>query len=311
MPKMRLFGRITSNLGYKFAALALATLVWYIVQGEEVLEVNGKLDVKVEVASGFAVRDGNVVSRDVTLRGPRALVGPMQGKQLQAIIRIPAGKSGSLRYRLDKEFIPRWDNRVRLTIHDPYVTLAIEERLIKKLPVRAMLLGEVDQQLMLEEVKANPAEIEVSGAKSDVQRLTEIGTEPIDISGLKESKSVVSGIARATLPEVELSARDVAVSLKLGPKKISKDLQVVPIEITDTDKVGAARPASVSVTVSAPQEQIERISQKDIHAIVSAKDLTPGRYELSVIVKTPEGVSIKEISPKTVSIEIYNHRKLK
>ena len=311
MTKPRFFKRLISNLGYKFTALALATLVWYIVQGEEVLEVNAKLDVRVDVSSGYAVRDAGAISRDVTLRGPRVLVGTLQGKDLQAVIRIPSGKSGNLRYRLDKEFIPGWDNRVRLTIHDPYVNVAVEERLTKKIPIKPVILGEVAAPLMLDEAKPTPSEIEITGARSEVSHVTELLTEPIDVSGLKDTKSVASSVARTNLPDVELGTREVAVVLKVGPKKESKTLSIIPVEIIETDKVGSARPAGVTVVVSAPDEIIKHVSHKDIRVTVNAKDLAPGRYNLGVLATSPEGVIIQDISPKTVAVEIYNQKKLK
>jgi YbbR domain-containing protein len=311
MPKTRILGRLFSNMGYKFAALGLATLVWYIVQGEEILEVNAKIDVKVEVAFGYAVRDMNIVSRDVTLRGPRALVGTMQGKPILAIIRVPPDKTGNLRYRLDKEFIPRWDNRIKITIHDPYINIVVEEKMTKRLPVRPMLLGEVDPLLMVEESKATPDEIEVSGAKSDIQKLTEIGTEPIDISGLKETKSFASSIARANLPDINFGVKDISVLVQLGPKKLSKDFQVVPIEIINSDKVSSAKPASVAITVSAPQDQVEKVSAKVLRAFVDVAGKGPGRYEAPVTATAPDGVTIQLITPKVVTVEIYNQRKLK
>ena len=311
MAKPRLLKRLVSNFGYKLTALVLATLVWYIVQGEEVLEVNAKLDVRVDVASGFAVRDAGVMSRDITLRGPRVLVGTLQGKNLQAIIRVPSGKSGNLRYRLDKEFIPGWDNRVRLTIHDPYVNVAVEERLTKKIPVRPVVVGDVAPPLMIDEAKPSPAEIEITGAKSEVSHVTELLTDPIDVNGLKDSKSVTSTLAHTNLPDVELSAREVTVALRVGPKKESKTLSVVPVAIIDTDKVGSVRPAGVTVIVSAPDDVIKHISHKDIHVTVTAKDLAPGRYNLGVLATSPEGVIIQDISPKTVAVEIYNQKKLK
>ena len=311
MTKPRMLTRLFSNLGYKFTALALATLVWYIVQGEEVLEVNAKLDVRVTVTSGYAVRDPSLISRDITLRGPRVLVGALQGKDLQAIIRVPSGKSGNLRFRLDKEFIPGWDNRVRLTIHDPYVNIAVEERLIKKIPVRPIVVGDVASPFMIDEAKASPTEIEISGAKSEVAHVTELLTDPIDVNGLKDSKSVSAAIARTNLPDVELSVREVTVILKIGPKKQSKTLSVVPVEIIDTDKVGSVRPAGVTVIISAADDLIKHLSHKDVHVTVSAKDLAPGRYNLGVLATSPEGVIIQDISPKTVAVEIYNQKKLK
>jgi len=311
MPRIRVVNTLFGNIGYKITALLLAAMIWYIVQGEEILEVNAKLDVKVDVGSAFALRDAGSISRDVTLRGPRVLVGTLAGKALQAVIRIPSGKVGSLRYRLDKEFIPGWDNRVRITIHDPYITLMVEERSTKKLPVKAVVLGEVADGLMVDEAVATPSEIEISGPKTDVARVSELTTDPVDINGLKESKTVVTGISKAALPDVQLSTNEVNIAITLGPKKILKNLPVVPVEISGSDKVGSVRPAGISVTIAVPEHQIHKINHKDVRVSVNAKDLAPGRYDLAVLVSTPEGVLVKEIAPKVVSVEIYNQRKPK
>jgi YbbR domain-containing protein len=236
MPRATLAKKIFRNFGYKLTALGLATLVWYVVQGEEVLEVSAKLDVKIETPSTLALKDSAVVARDITLRGPRVLVGNMAGKNYLAIIRVPAGKSGNMRYRLDKEFIPRWDNRVRITIHDPYITFTVEERLTKMVAVKPTIIGDAEPPLALDEAIASPPEVEVSGAKSDVARMSELPTEPIDISHLKESKIVSTAISRASLPDVNVLQPNVRVSLRIGPKKSLKTISVVPIEITDADR---------------------------------------------------------------------------
>lgn len=301
--------RFIGNLGYKLTALLLATLVWYIVQGEEILEVNAKLDVKIEVSSAFSLRDSGAISRDITLRGPRVLVGAMSGKAITAIIRVPSGKVGSLRYRLDKEFIPNWDNRVRITIHDPYVTLQVEERLTKKIQLKPIILGEVTSGSMIDEVVATPNEIEVSGPKSEVNRITELTTDPIDVSGLSESKSIIAAISKAALPDLQLSSQEVNVAIKLGPKKLTKTLSVIPVEIIGSEKAGTAKPAGVTVVVAVPDALYNKLNQKDIRASVNGKDLGPGRYELGVLVSAPEGVVVQQISPKNVTVEIYNQRK--
>lgn len=301
--------RFIGNLGYKLTALLLATLVWYIVQGEEILEVNAKLDVKIEVSSAFSLRDSGAISRDITLRGPRVLVGAMSGKAITAIIRVPSGKVGSLRYRLDKEFIPNWDNRVRITIHDPYVTLQVEERLTKKIQLKPIILGEVSSGSMIDEAVATPNEIEVSGPKSEVNRITELTTDPIDVSGLSESKSIIATISKTALPDVQISSQEVNVAIKLGPKKLAKTLSVIPVEIIGSEKAGTAKPAGVTVVVAVPDALYNKLNQKDIRASVNGKDLGPGRYELGVLVSAPEGVVVQQISPKNVTVEIYNQRK--
>jgi hypothetical protein len=67
----------------------------------------------------------------------------------------------------------------------------------------------------------------------------------------------------------------------------------------------------VSVTISAPQDLIDKVTSKVLRAHVNAGGLGPGRYELPVTASAPEGVSIQMIGPKTVGVEIYNQKKLK
>ena len=309
MSKPQVLKRTLSNLGYKLTALALALLIWYVVQSEEILEVNAKLDVVVEVSEDFAVRDNEIITRDITLRGPRLLVGAQQGKSLTAIIRVPKTKYGSLRYRLDKEFIPSFDARVRLTIHDPYVMFVVEEKLKKSLIVKPLILGEIKGDLTLEDVATEPSLIEVSGAHSEVSKLTQLTTDPIDVSALTSSTVVTLGISRANLPAITLKTREVKVSLTVGPKKSIRTVSFVPLVVEDTDKSSSVRPMSISLLIRAPDAMLAKLSADDFHALVTAKDLMPGRYELEIKAKGPQGVIIQEINPRTASVVIFNHKK--
>ena len=307
--KTNVITRIFSNLGYKLTALALSLLIWYVVQGEEILEVNAKLDVHVEVSGSSAVRDYEVISRDITLRGPRLLVGTFRGKSMDAIIRVPASKIGSLRYRLDKEFIPNFDSRIRLTIHDPYVAFVVEEKLTKSLLVKPTILGEVTGDIVLDEAVSVPASIEVSGARSEVSKLTHLLTDPIDVSTLTSTKVVTLGIAKANLPAVTLSDYEVKVSLVVGPKKSIKTVSFIPLLVEGSVYSSSVRPLSISAMIRAADGIIDQLGTKDIHAFINAKDLVPGHYDLPIRTKGPDGVVIQEVNPKTASVEIFNHKK--
>jgi YbbR-like protein len=301
--------RVFSNLGYKLTALALSLLVWYVVQSEEILEVNAKLDVNIEVTGSSAVRDYEVISRDITLRGPRLLVGAYQGKSMPAIIRVPATKIGTLRYRLDKEFIPNFDSRIRLTIHDPYVSFVVEEKLTKSLLVKPTILGEVTGDVILDDVIPVPASIEVSGARSEVSKLTYLSTDPLDVSSLTSTKVVTLGIAKANLPTVTLSDYEVKVTLVVGPKKSIKTVSFIPVTVEGSVYSSSVRPLSISAMIRAPDGMIDQLGTKDFHAFIEAKDLVPGHYDLPLRTKGPDGVIIQEINPKTASVEIFNHKK--
>src|SRR3954469_4710398 len=136
MKSNRLFSGVFRNIQYKLSAVILACLFWYIVQGEEILEINRRIVVNIRVPDGYMIKGTETRIKDATLRGSRVLLGDFPDKPLAAMLRIPEGKTGQLRYRIDKEYIKNWDNRIKLTVHDPYISVFVDEQMSKKVPVR-------------------------------------------------------------------------------------------------------------------------------------------------------------------------------
>lgn len=310
MRRRSLLNRLLSNVLYKFLALAIACVVWYVVQGEEILEINRRLDVTVEVPQGLAVREERNFSRDVTLRGPRVALSDFSSKPIQAVIRVPSGKKGNLRYRLDKEYIPQWDNRIKITVHDPIVTLFVDERSSRSVPVKVVLQGLPKAGMTIQDAKAEPAEVTITGLKSEIQKQYTISTEAVDINGINEAKAFPVPIAKSGLPDFDFSTQQVVVHVTLSQGKVNKTFDTVPIEITGSEQLSNARPRHVSVTIQGGAETMSRLSSKDVQAVIDAKDLGPGRYEKEVTVKLPQGTVAVGIAPKSAVIEIYNQRKL-
>lgn len=310
MSRRSIFSRLFSNFMYKLLALAIACVVWYVVQGEEILEINRRLDVTIEVPPGLALREERNFSRDVTVRGPRVALSDFSSKPIQAIIRIPPGKKGNLRYRIDKEYIPQWDNRIKITVHDPIVNLFVDDRASRSIPVKVVLQGIPKAGVTIQDTKTEPSEITITGLKSEIQKQTNISTEAIDISGLTEAKSFPVPIVKSSFGDFDYSVRQVVVHVSLGQGHTNKTFDAVPIEVTGSERLSNARPRHVSVTIQGTSEAMTRLSSKDVQAVVDAKDLGPGRYEREVTVKLPQGATAVGITPKSAVIEIYNQRKL-
>lgn len=310
MKRRPLINRLFSNFIYKLLALAISCVVWYVVQGEEILEINRRLDVTIEVPQGLALREERNFSRDVTLRGPRVALLDFSNKPIQAVIRIPAGKKGNIRYRIDKEYIPQWDNRIKITVHDPIVNLFVDDRASRSVPVKVALQGVPRPGVTIQEAKAEPSEITITGLKTEIQKQNFLSTEVIDINGLSEPKAFPVPIAKSGLADFDYSAQQVVVHVTTGQGRTNKTFDVVPIEIVGSERLSNARPRHVSITIQGTAEAMERLSSKDVQAVIDAKDLGPGRYERDVTVKLPEGAMAVGIAPKSAVIEIYNQRKL-
>ena len=93
------FAWIFRNFQYKIAALILAFLFWYIVQGEEILEINRRIAVNIKVPDGYIIKGPEVRFKDATLRGSRVLLADFSTRPLEATIKVQDGKTGQVRYR--------------------------------------------------------------------------------------------------------------------------------------------------------------------------------------------------------------------
>jgi YbbR domain-containing protein len=311
--KNRVRGWLFDNLPYKLTAVFISCALWYIVQGDEILEVNKRIAVTIVVPDGYTMKGPTLRYKDATLRGPRALLGQyMEAKKpLEASIKIPPGKSGQLRYRVDRENLNSFDSRIKLTIHDPYIVASVDEISSRKVPVREIIQGAPGAGYMVEKVVIEPSEIGISGQKADLARITQVSTEQVNIAGLKQPKVFEVNLVKAGLGEVQLSVNRVQVKVAIGEQKVNKRFTAIPVEAVGSDYLTNVRPQFATIILQATPGVLSFIKKTDLRAFVDVRDLTPGRYDRELQVKIPAETVMIETVPKRTSVEIYNQRRLR
>ena len=307
----KLSNAIFRNFQYKLSAVILACLFWYIVQGEEILEINRKIVVNFKVPAGFMVKGPETRIKDATLRGSRVLLGDFSNKPLDATINVPEGRTGPLRFRIDKEYIANWDNRIKLAVHDPYITVLVDEKMSKKVPVREFLKGVPADGYIIEKSIIKPNTVTITGLKRDVSRIEEILTEPIDVDNLSASKSFEAHLVSRDIPASGLSVAKVSVNLMVGEKKINKRFGAVPVDIVGSDYLTAVKPRFVSIVIQGTPGVLSFVKRSDLEAFIEARDLQPGKkYTRPVQVKIPPDTVLIETFPQTAAVEVYNQKRL-
>lgn len=299
------------NLWYKLSAIMLACLFWYIVQGEEILEINRRIVVNIKVPEGYLVKGTETRIKDATLRGSRVLLGEFSTKPLEATIHIKDGKVGQLRYRIDKEYIRNWDNRIKLTVHDPYISVFVDEKVTRAVPVKEFLKGVPADGYIIEKVSIKPNSVQVTGPKTDLAKIAEVLTEPLAVEGLSASKAFDARLVLADLPKSALSQETVQVNLSLGEKKINKRFVAVPIEVVGSEFLTAIKPRFVSIVVQGTPGVLNQVRRTDLEAFVDARDLEAGKtHNRTIQVKIPANTVLIETLPQTAALEIYNQKRL-
>jgi len=303
--------RLTHNFQYKISALFLATMLWYLVQGEEILDINRRLIVNIEVPDDLMIKGAADRIKDVTLRGPRAVLGDFPGKAIEATLTVPKGKTGQLRYRINKDFIPGWDNRIKMTVHDPVLVVFVDEKLSKTVPVKEYTKGVPADGYIIEKVTIKPDRVAITGLKSEVARINEVLTEPIDVQGIQQSKSFEVSLVPNGFTKDGINVDKVTVSLLIGEKKINKRLQSIPVEVVGSEYLSTVTPRYVSIVIQGTPGVLSFVKRSDLEAFIEGRELEPGKKSThKVQVKIPPDTVLIETVPETATVEIYNQKRL-
>ncbi|MBI2603259.1 MAG: hypothetical protein HYW48_09405 [Deltaproteobacteria bacterium] len=296
------------NLGYKIIAVLLAIAFWYIVQSEQVMEINRKIEVELIPPEGLVVKGERIVYKDATLRGTRSLLNEISMDPIVARIKLFSNKPQTMRVRVDKQYIKGWDERIQLTVHDAYINSTLDKEGEKELPVKENLMGLPLDGFIIEKTIVHPEKITVRGPVSELLNMESVVTEPIEINQLSESKSFEVQIM--TVSEMlQTSHKKVRVSLIIGEKKINRTFANVPVEVEDSEYQTKIKPSTVSIVLQGTPTVLSQVSNYDLRAFLNLKDQGPGVYQQKIMTQIPSDTVLIETSPEHAIIEIYKRKR--
>ena len=283
-------------------------IFWYIVQSEQVLEISRKVRVQLIAPEGFVVKGSNILYKDATLRGPRSLLSHFPSEPINSQIRIFTDRPQNIRTRVDREHIRAWNDRIKITIYDPYLSVYIDKKSDKEIQIKQNFLGSPKDGYAIEQVLFEPEKVTISGAASDIQRIESISTEPIDINGLASTKTFDTPFLLADL-SLKVLPKKVRVTVKVGEKKVSRLFSNIPIQIEGGNAYFKIKPSQISVNIQGSPSRISAMQETEIRAFLDIKDLSPGTYIKKVQLTVPNDVPLIGTQPETISIEIHGRKK--
>ncbi len=298
---------IFHNLGYKLLSILLAVIVWAIIQGEQVQEVSAEIQVNIHVAPGYGVRGELQRIKSATIRGPQAWLLEVP-KKLEADVYLAAGRVGRYPIRLSKDSVKNLNERLELVIHEPYLDLFVDRLLERQVPIKESLHGTPADGFVIEKVTIDPNVTLVKGIRTDALKLRYVFTEPIDVSDLKESRTVAAKLASPGLGADALAVEKVQVQLTIGESKINKRFGMIPLEVVGEGHPAFVKPQFVSILVQCVPGVLSTLKASDFKAYVEAKGLSPGRYERDIKIKLPPDVELVETFPERGTLTIDKAR---
>jgi YbbR domain-containing protein len=296
-------GTLKRNRLLKLLALLLALSLWFAVSGEErtetslnmtleMVNLNQNLMVTSEVPPGIQVR----------VVGPRSIINNLVQSRLTTTLDLSGYKSGRHTFSLGPNSfsLPRGVQVIRIQPNP--ISLNLVATMTRTLPIKPVLENSPAVGYELVSATTRPAQITVKGPAPELAELKFISTLPIDLSFLKETTVIATDLDFKNLHLALKDPAPILADIQVGPKSQTRTFPGVPV-ITDP-RTAKVSPTQVTLTLKGPWPQLQDLKAEDLKARVDTRNLSPGRHRLSVSVELPQGVSLLQSRPTTVTVTI-------
>jgi YbbR domain-containing protein len=175
---------VLRDLHYKALALVAAFLLWGVSHSTSPVERGFDVPVVPKNAPpDLVVTDGSSDAVNVRVRGTRAALRRLSVAELEYPVDLSGARAGSTQFEVDPGALPLPRGAQIVSRSPASLDFTLERRSTRSVKVRPDLDGEPAAGFLLGEVVVEPPRVRISGARSEVLRLSEVLTETIDVTG--------------------------------------------------------------------------------------------------------------------------------
>jgi YbbR domain-containing protein len=169
-------------------AIAISMVLWVIAHGERDSEQNFDISVALHgLPDDMVVTEQSNTEINIRVQGSRASLRNVTSTSMEYPVNLEGVKAGPAVYDVEASHIeaPRG---IKVVSRSPArIELAIEPRGRKNVRIRPDVEGDPADGFVAGDVVVDPERVWLTGARSDVLRLSEVVTETVELTGLAES----------------------------------------------------------------------------------------------------------------------------
>lgn len=301
---------IFNNWALKLVSLMLAIGFWFYVVGEESVEITKTIPLEIISAKEkLSIVKSSTSFLEVTFQSPRHMFSALSSSNIMARHKIQGTeKPGEYSFTVQPSDFSLPAPEIRITkIFPPYVTVTLDELIVKKLPIKVELVGEPAFGYRIDEeaIELDPNAVLVEGPQALLEKMDLIKTEPIQLVGRVRSfrrtihvqpglevKIVGDGITEVQIPIIaEVSEKELAA------------VPVKPLGSSPRDYWIELKPEEIPLVLKGPKAILEQVEPKDLLAYVEVEGLKEGTYQIPVKFILPRDIILKQ-NPPAISVEV-------
>jgi YbbR domain-containing protein len=304
----RIFGswKWPKNWVIKLVSLILSTSLWFLVAGEEKVDMTVQVPVEViNLPQNLEVANQVKTELAVTVTGPQTLIRSLDVTRTIDLSNAVAGPV-VIENNIDSINMP-WGVRV-LRIKPAELILKLDKLVNKKLPIQAITKGEIPKGYTLSSVMLEPASITINGSEALLQQLEGLRTKPLDINGLTQSAMTHTSLDIPAEIAAIIGQPAVTASIIIEEKMLHKAVADIPIVIAKKNSPKGLQLSTSNIKAHAIIPYSVAQSTKKLSSLfsvsVNTEGLQPGTHKLKVQVEASQGIRVLEIQPEFITATV-------
>ena len=292
------------NMGLKFMALALGTLLWFTVSGQQAeRQVPDVAVVYLNKPSGFEITDqANYV--DIQVRGLDSQLRTIQARDFEARVDLTDARLGvqQITLRTDQVHGPPGVEIKQVQPGSVMVLLVVSGAV--NLPVQPNVDGSPRTGFVVSETTVVPASVTVLGPARRISAANNATTDRVSIGGASATvtQGVAVGVADAALRLREPVKATVTVKIEPAGERVFAAARVSVRNLANRLKAHV-EPAVVSIVFRGAQSVLARLNPEVAAPYVDVTGLGPGRHEVPIFLD-PVGTLTAAARPASVTVII-------
>jgi YbbR domain-containing protein len=296
---------ILTNWPVKIISLLVAIIIFIIYRIDTEQQFSIPLDKK--LPPGFAIANDYPKRVDVILRGIKYRT-PLDESNFYAFFDASNIKTeGQVQVGITVKLLPE-DLKLgtfEFEYSPTQITVQLEQEIEKKVRVTPNFVGSPPNGYKYE-YKIDPKTVTIRGPRSHVEKITEVTTEKIDLTGrISEMKSFVKINTRNSFVR-PLENKEILLQISISQEQITKTFPNIPIVLTNTPfalQVMSAIPRGF-VELKGNQIDIDTLDSNQIRLVVNCLEATePGEYVFVPEPDVPQKMTVVNYGPQTIIIK--------
>jgi YbbR domain-containing protein len=297
------------NISLKILSFFFAVSLWLFVNLKATAESTLHIPVLWENLPDF-LEITNEVNDSVRVRvaGPRRILSNLEPRRFPVTLDLSDAKMGLSNYQINEKMIHLPPGLTATLLPPDTIQFKFELIVTKEVEVRVRLAGTPVEGFAVEGVEVVPNRVEIVGAQSEVQGISHIDTEAIELTDRRvsfETKAKIELEQPHAWPST--GQGEVEVRVTLTQKTIQRLLKQIPLEVENARGPMRLEPPRVDVILEGPAGKIDSVQPDQFAALVIVPkegplpESLPVQIRLSVdgirATSNPEKVEVKALPP--------------